>query len=127
MLITPVISSIFNKHLKIIIIGFLTFSILITSFFAGRNYSDKKWKLKFAELEKERLELIAKNKELETRAEKVSIKTITKYVDRIRYIEGKTNEVLKEVPIYITPEENAKCEIPEGFIVLHNKATDISP
>lgn len=97
---------------------------LAIAFLAGKNYSDNKWKLKFSEIEKERLELIAKNKELETQAEKITVKEVVKYVDRIKYIQGKTDQIIKEVPVNITKEDNASCEIPKGFITLHNRAVN---
>lgn len=98
--------------------------ILIAAFFAGKKYADNKWELIFAEIEKERLELITKNKALESQAEKITIKEVIKYVDRIKYIQGKTEQIVKEVPVYITKEDNARCEIPKGFITLHNQAVN---
>lgn len=98
--------------------------ILIFAFLAGKNYADNKWELIFAEVEKERLELIAKNKQLETQAEKITIQEVIKYVDRVKYIKGKTEQIIKEVPVYITKEDNARCEIPKGFITLHNQAVN---
>ena len=43
---------------------------------------------------------------------------VTEYVDRIIYVKGKTNEVVKEIPVYIP----ADSMLPGGFRLLHDAA-----
>lgn len=73
--------------------------------------------------EKKRAELIARNSELEATAAKETVKVITKYVDRIKTVELKGEEIIREIPIYISKESDANCTIPLGFVRMHDAAT----
>ena len=56
----------------------------------------------------------------ETQSEQhaVTDRVVTEYVDRIVYVKGKTNEVIKEIPVYIP----ADSILPGGFRLLHDAA-----
>ena len=50
---------------------------------------------------------------------KVTERVVTKYVDRVKVVAGRTRTIIKEVPIYVpatTPD------LPAGFRVLHDSA-----
>lgn len=53
---------------------------------------------------------------------KVTEKVVTKYVDRIQTIRVKGDEIIKEIPVYVTPENDAACTINNGFVRLWNDA-----
>ncbi len=89
------------------------FLLVVGIFFIGGMSNEAEWQLKVKQMEAE----IAK-KELE--AEKISHEVVTKYVDRVKIVEGKTHEIIKKVPIYITKESDDKCTINNGFVSLHN-------
>jgi len=72
--------------------------------------------------QKKQLELANEVYRLELELEQKSAQVVTEYVDRIKEIEGKTKEIIKNVPIYITKEDNSRCTIPDGFVRLHNSA-----
>ncbi len=52
----------------------------------------------------------------------VTEKVVTKYVDRVRTIRIKGDEIIKEVPVYVTPENDAACTVNAGFVRLWNDA-----
>ena len=72
--------------------------------------------------QKKQLELANEVYRLELELEQKSAQVVTEYVDRIKEIEGKTKEIIKNVPIYITKEDNSRCTIPDVFVRLHNSA-----
>lgn len=47
---------------------------------------------------------------------------VTEYVDRVKIIKEKGDEVIRAVPNYIMVESEGGCTIPNGFVVLHNAA-----
>ncbi|MFU7495766.1 hypothetical protein ACM736_28005 [Pseudomonas aeruginosa] len=50
-------------------------------------------------------------------------RTVTQYVDRIQYVEQAAKTIVKEIPVYVTPEADASCDV-SGFVRLHNDAID---
>jgi hypothetical protein len=56
---------------------------------------------------------ILKQKEAE-----VTVKVVTKYIDKLTVVKEKSNEIIK----YITTESDNKCELPNSFSVLHDAA-----
>ena len=58
----------------------------------------------------------------EVDASELTTEVITKYVDRVKIVEGKTREIIKKVPVYITKESDDKCAINNGFVSLHNSS-----
>ena len=55
-------------------------------------------------------------------AAEITPEVITKYIDRVKIVEGKTHEIIKKVPVYITKESDDKCTINNGFVSLHNSS-----
>ena len=58
----------------------------------------------------------------ETRLARENVRVVTKYVDRVQtvYVKGKT--ITKEIPVYVTPEADAACVVPAGFVRIHDDA-----
>ncbi len=50
-------------------------------------------------------------------------RTVTQYVDRIEYVAQAAKTIVKEIPVYVTPEADASCDV-SGFVRLHNDALD---
>ena len=50
----------------------------------------------------------------------VSDKTITKYVDRVQIVQGKSREIIKEVKVYVQDT----CTLSGGFRMLHDSAAN---
>ena len=91
--------------------GILAFGL----FMVGAISNEDSWQLKIAELKTE----IAKK---ELAAAEVTHEVITQYVDRVKIVEGKTHEIIKKVPVYITKESDDKCIVNNGFVSLHDYA-----
>ena len=85
-------------------------------FMIGAISNEDVWQLKVKEMET----AIAKQ---ELAAAEVSHEVITQYVDRVKIVEGKTHEIIKKVPVYITKESDDKCTINNGFVSLHDHAS----
>lgn len=54
-------------------------------------------------------------------------KVITRYVDRVQYVREAGATIVKEVPIYVTPEADRACSVPVGFVRLHDAAAENRP
>lgn len=85
-------------------------------FMIGAISNEDVWQLKVKEMET----AIAKQ---ELAAAEVTHEVITQYVDRVKIVEGKTHEIIKKVPVYITKESDDKCTINNGFVSLHDHAS----
>lgn len=48
--------------------------------------------------------------------------TVTRYVDRVETIRLKGDTIIKEIPRYVTPQADASCTVPVGFVRLHDAA-----
>ena len=57
-----------------------------------------------------------------SRLELVKAKVETQYVERIKYVRQAAQVIVKEVPTYVTPADDAACRIPAGFVSLLNRA-----
>jgi len=95
--------------LPIQLLSFVT--LLVSVFLCGGLANEASWQLKVAKTNAEIAELKAKS-------EKVSTKVVTKYIDRIQVVKEKGNEIVK----YVNKESDAKCELPNSFVVLHDAA-----
>ena len=84
-------------------------------FMIGAISNEDIWQLKVKEMET----AIAKQ---ELAAAEVTHEVITQYVDRVKIVEGKTHEIIKKVPVYITKESDDKCIVNNGFVSLHDYA-----
>jgi hypothetical protein len=103
-------------------------AVIAAASYAGYTYSNNKWEAKFAKIEKEAAELREQNQILATKSEQITIKEVTKYVDRIRVVREKAEQIIKEVPVYVTQEADNRCTITDGFVWVHDAAatnTDI--
>ena len=91
-------------------------ALFVAAFFLGTQHSDSKWQLREKDLQ-------AKIVELETRADKVTVEVVTKYVDRIKVVKEKGDEIIKEIPVYVTAADDNRCTINNGWVWLHNAAS----
>lgn len=81
----------------------------------GGLSNEEKWQVKVKEMEAE----IAKTEKAGAEA---TTKIVTKYVDRVQIVKEKGDVIVQKVPEYITKESDARCTIPNGFVVLHDAA-----
>jgi cell division protein FtsB len=76
--------------------------------------------------QREFLEAVEKQKQEIARLEKASGEITTKvekvYIERTKVIKEKGDVIIEKVPEYISKDADAKCDVPNGFVVLHNSA-----
>ena len=85
-------------------------------FFEGAISNEEKWLAKVKEEE-------AKVAVVEVKSAEENVKVITKYVNKIQIVRETTDAIVKEIPIYITKDDDRKCELSNAAIVLHNSAS----
>lgn len=107
----PFISQ-YTLPIQVISIIVLVFGV----YMEGGISNQEKWEAKVAEV---KLEMAKK----ETASAEVTTKVITKYVTKIEVVKEKGNVIIKEIPKYITKDADAKCPVPNGFVVLHDSAS----
>jgi hypothetical protein len=69
----------------------------------------------------------ATEKVQETKAEEAqhTVEVVTEYVDRVKIVREKGATIIKEVPKYVTKEDDARCgTIGAGFVQLWNAANE---
>ena len=54
-------------------------------------------------------------------------RVVTEYVDRIQVVRERGDTIVKEVPVYVTPNADAACAVPAGFVQLHDAAATGQP
>ncbi|WP_395593039.1 hypothetical protein AB4P93_00180 (plasmid) [Pseudomonas sp. B26140] len=52
----------------------------------------------------------------------VKEKVVTEYVYRDRVIQGRTQTLIKQVPVYVSEAADRACVVPAGFVRLHDAA-----
>jgi hypothetical protein len=76
--------------------------------------------------QREFLEAVEKQKEEIARLEKASADVSSRvekvYIERTKVIKEKGDVIVEKIPEYISKDANAKCDVPNGFVVLHNSA-----
>jgi len=104
--------SIYRMPIQVASIIALVFGV----YMEGGISNQEKWEAKVAEA---KLEMAKK----ETASSEVTTKVVTKYVTKVQIVKEKGDVIIKEVPKYITKESDAKCPIPNAFVVLHDGAS----
>lgn len=85
-------------------------------FMEGGISNQEKWEAKVAEV---KLEIEKKN----TASAEVSVKIVTKYIDRVTVVKENGDVIKNAVPKFISETDDAKCAVPNGFVVLHDSAS----
>jgi len=104
--------SIYRVPLQVVSIAILVFGV----YMEGGIATQEKWEAKVAEV---KLEMAQK----ETASAETTVKVVTKYDNKVQIVKEKGNDIIKQVPIYITKDADTKCDVPTGFVVLHDSAS----
>ena len=56
------------------------------------------------------------------RQAEATVQVVTQYVDRVKIVRETGATIVKEVPVYVSPEADAACVLPRGFVRLHDTA-----
>lgn len=63
-------------------------------------------------------------KELGAQSEKITADVSSRHDKAVTEIRWRTRYLTKEVPIYVTAEDDANCVVPDGFVSLYNAAAE---
>ena len=104
------------KYWRPVAIAILAGGLLYGAYRHGKNEVREEWDLEKAKT----AEYIAR---LEANQGKETIRTITEYVDRVKVVNVKGDTIIKEVPKYVTVQDDTRCGvIGDGFVRLWNAA-----
>lgn len=88
---------------------------LLGIFFMGGYGVEMSWRAKVEDMKQE----IAKKEE---ESKEATSKVIVKYVERIKVVKETSDVQIKAIPQLISKDADAKCDVPNGFVVLHDAA-----
>lgn len=100
---------------KLLALGLLVLALFGTGWVKGANYVHGQWEAATAAEALRQAKVAAKQAE-------ATVKVQTKYIDRVRVVREKGDTIIKEVPVYVTPEADARCIVNAGFVRLHDAA-----
>ncbi|MBN4688707.1 hypothetical protein, partial [Escherichia coli] len=52
----------------------------------------------------------------------MSQRVVTRFVDRVRVVRERGATITKEIPVYVTARADARCDVPAGFVRVHDAA-----
>lgn len=87
------------------------------AFYKGKADERREWEVKMLKAE-------VQIKDLEKRAAIINEVVVTKYVDKIQYIDRVKVTTVKE---YVTVADDSACKINAGFVRVHNAAVTATP
>jgi len=90
--------------------------IIFGFYMEGGISNQEKWEAKVAEV---KLEMAKKD----AASAEASTKVVTKYITKVEVVKEKGDAIIKEIPKYICQDADAKCPVPNGFVVLHDSAS----
>lgn len=100
---------------KYLMIALVVAGAIFAVYRKGEQHVQAEWDL-------DKARVAAEIERLKVEAGKITIQVETKYVDRIKTVEVKGDTITSYVDRFITPNEIAKCVIPNNFILLHDSA-----
>jgi hypothetical protein len=101
-------------RLPIQVVGII--ALVLGVYMEGGISNQEKWEAKVAEV---KLEMAKKD----AASADATTKVITKYITKIEVVKEKGDAIIKEIPKYISQDADAKCPVPNGFVVLHDSAS----
>jgi len=107
----PFVST-YGLPIQVASIALLVFGV----YMEGGISTQEKWEAKVAEV---KLEMAKK----EVASAEVTTKIVTKYINKVQIVKEKGDDIIKQVPVYITKDADAKCDVPTGFVMLHDSAS----
>jgi hypothetical protein len=81
-------------------------------FYSGQTFESRRHEAEMAEAK-------LKISQLETKSSEVTIKTVTEYVDRIKYVDRVKIQKVKE---FVTVADDEACKLNSGFVKIHDAA-----
>lgn len=107
--------SVVPARYRLLVIAVLAAALLGFGWVKGATHVQSEWD---AAISKQTLQVaVVKQRQAET-----TVKVITKYVDRVKIVREAGATIIKEVPVYVSPEADAACVLSRGFVRLHDAA-----
>ena len=104
------------KYWRPLAVAVIALGLLYGAYSHGKGVVQADW-------DKEKVETAAYVARLEANQGKETIRTITEYVDRVKVVNVKGDTIIKEVPKYVTVQDDTRCGvIGDGFVRLWNAA-----
>ncbi|MGO4222136.1 hypothetical protein AB4Y64_09830 [Lysobacter sp. TAF61] len=72
-------------------------------------------------------ETTAKRLQVELDEARGNVRIVTRYVDRVKIVREKAEAITREIPVYVTENADARCDVPAGFVSVHNAAAENVP
>lgn len=104
-----------NRVVPAVLVFLAIASLLYVGYMRGANAVRAEWAAERRQLESQHEAEVA-------RLEKVNRTVEVRYIDRVRTVQEKARTIVKEVPVYVTVEDDRRCDIPAGFVRLHDLA-----
>lgn len=99
----------------------LALAMVVFGWVKGASHVQAKWD---AATQQQSLRIAAAEK---AQAE-ATVQVVTQYVDRVNVVRQAGETLIKEIPIYVTPQADSACIVPRGFVRLHDAAaTGVAP
>ena len=103
------------KHRKGIVVAIAALVLAVLIWCHGAAHVQAKW-------DKDKKDQALAAAQVAQKQAEASVQVVTKYVDRVQLVQGKTKEIIKEVPVYVPASADADCVINRGFVWLHDAA-----
>jgi hypothetical protein len=58
---------------------------------------------------------------------KLKERVVVRYVDRVQVVRERGETITKEIPVYVTAKADARCDVPAGFVSVHDAAAQNVP
>jgi len=102
----------YKSIVQIISVIVLSFSL----YMEGGISNQVEWEAKVAQV---KLDMAVKDVE----SAKVTTKIVTKYIKQIQIVKETGDVIIKQIPMYITKNDDSMCAVPNGFVLLHDSAS----
>lgn len=107
--------SVVPARYRLLSIALLAAALLGFGWVKGASHVQSEWD---AAISKQTLQVAV----VKQRQAEATVKVITKYVDRVKIVREAGATIIKEVPVYVSPEADAACVLSRGFVRLHDAA-----
>lgn len=58
---------------------------------------------------------------------RLNVRVVTRYVDRVQVVKERGKTITREIPIHVTKQADARCDVPAGFVRVHDAAAQDMP
>lgn len=101
----------FKGYINLVCVALLSFGLYTEGGLAERKAWNEKVEAQKVEIER-----------LKRESEEATGRVVIKYIDRYTVVTEKADEIIRQVPIYITEKADASCTVTNGFVMLHDSA-----